>query len=382
MSNKRKLASILGVCGATVLAGGGSAFLTNTGLSLLDSGWQTEQESEVDPGEVETETPISVEQFSKTADSFVISAKTTSANGQKTNNTKTPAGESGNSGADGGSADDSTMYTTLDLNVRSSAGTESEILGTIPEGDSVTLTGRSDGNWVEVSYDGTTGYVSSSYLTSGGGTGSSGTSAGGSSSGSGSYSGSSSGAGSSGGSSGGSGASASVATTGTMYATAGVNVRSGPNKKYSVLGAIDTGEGIGVTGNETDGWIEVVYNGQIGYIYQSYLVWNQSDVNSGGSSSSSAWDDSYYMYDVDSRSLSASELDGWSASDLAILRNEIFARHGRIFTTPKYRDYFAQKTWYHPTYDPSYFDANLDSFLNSYEWANLALIQKLEDQRS
>ena len=75
-------------------------------------------------------------------------------------------------------------------------------------------------------------------------------------------------------------------------------------------------------------------------------------------------------------------MEGYSASDLAIIRNEIFARHGRIFTKQAYKDYFSQKTWYEPTYDPSYFDANLDSFLNDYEWANLAVVQKLEDAKS
>ena len=36
MSNKRKLTTILAVAGATVLAAGGSAFVVNTGLSMID----------------------------------------------------------------------------------------------------------------------------------------------------------------------------------------------------------------------------------------------------------------------------------------------------------------------------------------------------------
>ena len=36
MSNKRKLTTILAVAGATVLAAGGSAFVTNAGLSVVD----------------------------------------------------------------------------------------------------------------------------------------------------------------------------------------------------------------------------------------------------------------------------------------------------------------------------------------------------------
>ena len=76
------------------------------------------------------------------------------------------------------------------------------------------------------------------------------------------------------------------------------------------------------------------------------------------------------------RKVSADELSSWSSEDLAKLRNEIFARHGRIFKTQKWIDYFATKTWYVPRYD------NVDSMLNDYEWANLDVILKLEDQRS
>lgn len=42
MSNKRKLTTILAVAGATVLAAGGSAFVTQTGLSLIDRSNNTE----------------------------------------------------------------------------------------------------------------------------------------------------------------------------------------------------------------------------------------------------------------------------------------------------------------------------------------------------
>lgn len=81
------------------------------------------------------------------------------------------------------------------------------------------------------------------------------------------------------------------------------------------------------------------------------------------------------MYDVDSRYVSEDELSGWSSEDLAKLRNEIFARHGRIFTTQKWINYFATKTWYVPRYE------NVDALLNDYEWANLEVIMKLEDER-
>ena len=47
MSNKRKLTTILAVAGATVLAAGGSAFVTNAGLSVVDPDASKSQGSEV-----------------------------------------------------------------------------------------------------------------------------------------------------------------------------------------------------------------------------------------------------------------------------------------------------------------------------------------------
>ena len=72
MSNKRKLTTILAVAGATVLAAGGSAFVTQIGLSLTDRSSNTEQGSEVAVNEKETEQPLTVEKFAATKDSFTV----------------------------------------------------------------------------------------------------------------------------------------------------------------------------------------------------------------------------------------------------------------------------------------------------------------------
>lgn len=430
MSNKRKLPTILGVCAATVLAAGGSAFLTDTALSLLEKQTQVVRETGSEPGQRETELPIRTEEFTKTEDSFLVSAKPVSA--QKETEKKTPATEDGDEKqtekepeteketekkpetepasekttesaapaqtekpspqTEAQSVLPGTMYARSSVYVRSGAGMDNEILGVLGEGDGVMATGKKQGSWIEVNYDGKTGYVGGSYLTSeyvpentAGGSGSGSAGSGSNTSGSSGSTGSGGNTSGSGGgnSSGGNSGPAVIVTSGTMYAKAGVNVRGGAGKEYDVLGAINTGESIGVTGNASGNWTEVVYGGQIGYIYSSYLVWDPDEIesgNSGSSGGSGAWDDSY-IYDVSSYYCDESEFDGWSATDLAYLRNEIFARHGRIFNSETYRSYFSQKTWYKPTYDPSYFDANLGSFLNDYEWANLKLIQRLEDAR-
>jgi hypothetical protein len=40
---------------------------------------------------------------------------------------------------------------------------------------------------------------------------------------------------------------------------------------------------------------------------------------------------------------------GSPLKELRILRNEIYAKHGRIFESKDLRDYFGKCTWYHPS---------------------------------
>ncbi|MDO4522515.1 MAG: YARHG domain-containing protein [Eubacteriales bacterium] len=305
MADKRKTLSILGVVGATVIAAGGSAFLTNTALSLMDNSIATVRETE-GLSEKETELPITVETFAKTNDSFTIKKKT-AATGNKTT-AQTERSENGENTQDVGSSEN----------------------GGVAVGEGTT------------SYDGN------------GQAGTAGTSA-------------------EGGSTGG-----SAATRNTYIEPEGYHVDAEGTTYYA------------------DGNGNLYYpNGNGGYYWaagpgakpENAVIPENTSSNRGSSggngsgSNSSAWDDSYMMYDIDSRYISASELSGWGSEDLAKLRNEIFARHGRIFTKQKWIDYFAQKTWYVPTYDASYFDSNMSSFLSDVEWANLNVILKVEDQR-
>ncbi|WP_298544192.1 YARHG domain-containing protein [uncultured Aquimarina sp.] len=45
------------------------------------------------------------------------------------------------------------------------------------------------------------------------------------------------------------------------------------------------------------------------------------------------------------------ELDQKTEEELAIIKNEIFASHGYMFTTEKWQDYFESKSWYMPSDD-------------------------------
>ncbi len=54
-------------------------------------------------------------------------------------------------------------------------------------------------------------------------------------------------------------------------------------------------------------------------------------------------------------------------------RNEIYARHGYIFDTKAYADYFAKKSWYRP-------GGFKTSDLNAIEWDNMELIRAMEKE--
>ena len=58
----------------------------------------------------------------------------------------------------------------------------------------------------------------------------------------------------------------------------------------------------------------------------------------------------YILPDSSTRYLTYADLDALSWRDLCLARNEIFARHGRIFRTPEIAAYFGSKSWYSGRY--------------------------------
>lgn len=85
----------------------------------------------------------------------------------------------------------------------------------------------------------------------------------------------------------------------------------------------------------------------------------------------------YILPDSDSVYLELSDLQGLSAEECRIARNEIYARHGRIFRDNELQAYFEQFDWYEGMYDADEFD---DSVLNDYEKANRDLISSYESE--
>ncbi|MGI6010072.1 MAG: SH3 domain-containing protein [Ruminococcus sp.] len=56
-----------------------------------------------------------------------------------------------------------------------------------------------------------------------------------------------------------------------MYCSSSVNVRTLPGMDGQVIGSLETGEKVTVTGKE-GGWYEITYNGEKAYVYEDYLT--------------------------------------------------------------------------------------------------------------
>lgn len=88
-------------------------------------------------------------------------------------------------------------------------------------------------------------------------------------------------------------------------------------------------------------------------------------------------DDEYIIPDSDSKKLTKADLKGFSKKELRYARNEIYARHGRIFNDDELQAYFEGKSWYVGTQIAEEFD---ESELSKVEKANVRLIQKYENK--
>lgn len=77
---------------------------------------------------------------------------------------------------------------------------------------------------------------------------------------------------------------------------------------------------------------------------------------------------------ISEKPLPPSLLQNLSADDARKLRNEIYARHGRVFEDPWLRGYFQSQPWYKP--DPHFREA----MLSGVERANVAQIEAYEQR--
>lgn len=84
----------------------------------------------------------------------------------------------------------------------------------------------------------------------------------------------------------------------------------------------------------------------------------------------------YALETSSTRLLTGQDLARLSETQLCVARNEIYARHGRVFEDPEMREYFYSRSWYKPTTSAADFDYDC---VSQTEHANLSLIMTYED---
>jgi uncharacterized protein YgiM (DUF1202 family) len=148
-----------------------------------------------------------------------------------------------------------TMYTTTSLNLRSSASLSASVLLVMPSGASVSPTGSEQNGFSQMTYQGTTGWASSQFLSS----------------------------------------NPPGSNSGTVISNAWViggslNLRASASTASNVLLVMPNGAQVGVTGSPQNGFTPVRYNGTNGWAYSQYLSSTQPGTQpTPGTVISTAW---------------------------------------------------------------------------------------------
>lgn len=156
-----------------------------------------------------------------------------------------------------------TMYSTTGLNVRSDATTDSERIGYYNVDDEVKVTGEVNNGWMRVDYNGKTGYVLASYLTSteptpptqpsnpGGNNNGSGSTNNGNDNGSDTDDSSTGG---------------NVNEGTTKYALTNLDLKESPDSESNTIGSIQVNQAVKVLEPSTGGWTKIQLDGKQGYV--------------------------------------------------------------------------------------------------------------------
>ena len=90
-----------------------------------------------------------------------------------------------------------------------------------------------------------------------------------------------------------------------------------------------------------------------------------------------AMNSEFILPDSSTRVLDKSELAGFSAEQCRLARNEIYAKHGRMFDDAGLQNYFNSHSWYHGTISADRFS---DTMLSDIEIQNRNLIITYEKE--
>lgn len=130
--------------------------------------------------------------------------------------------------------------------------------------------------------------------------------------------------------------------------------------------------------NEMDGWSLTGKNTFVENLVDSAYMKSFNKTSKAGNDSEQisiiVKRDQYICHDSSYRLLKESDLLGKSAWELDIMRNEIFARHGRPFQRLDLRNYFGQFPWYKVCSDYN------DTDLSDLEWKNARFILNYQNR--
>lgn len=138
-----------------------------------------------------------------------------------------------------GSSTPATRTTTAAVNVRTGPSTTYRIVTVLGAGTSVSTTGAYRNGYSEIRYDGRSAWISTQYL----GSGTPGTS----------------------------GSTSLPKVIGTKVTTTALMIRTTSTSNYQSLGDIATGTKVSVTGVVTNGMAQIVYNGAVRWVNNTYL---------------------------------------------------------------------------------------------------------------
>lgn len=85
-----------------------------------------------------------------------------------------------------------------------------------------------------------------------------------------------------------------------------------------------------------------------------------------------------YLFNSDTEYITDEYLNTKTQEETRLILNEIYARHGYIFTTDKYKNYFSGKSWYIPIYSS---DVEAEKQFNDIERQNKITITNFEKSK-
>ena len=146
-----------------------------------------------------------------------------------------------------------------------------------------------------------------------------------------------------------------------------VTIYSGPGQSYDIVDTLPGGETYTIVAEARDA---------------AYTWWGKIESGTGwinlfeiGKEITGNYSNGYILPDSSSKQLTYEDIQYLSGNELLLARNEIYARHGRIFDDTDIRAYFESQPWYNGTIEPKNFSENL---LSELEKNNVAFIKMYE----